>query len=88
MPPTGRDASQCDYIRTREIAILWDARESLTVVRRAATQGDDIAPDRICEIRHIATCNPDNIEGVLAKALARDEEMQSGIRTPCKCIGC
>ena len=38
MPPTGRDASQCDYIRTREIAILWDARESLTVVRRAANK--------------------------------------------------
>ena len=58
------------------------------VIRGAVAQGDDIAPDRICEIRHIATCNPDNIEGVLAKALTRDKEMWTGIRTPCKCIGC
>ena len=38
------------------------------VVRRVATNGNDIAPDRIDEIRLIATYNPDNIEVVLTNS--------------------
>ena len=43
------------------------------IVRRAATNGDDIAPDRIHEVRVIATRNPDNIKVVLANSLVRDK---------------
>ena len=38
------------------------------VVRRAGTNGDDIAPDGIHEISRIATRNPDNIEVVLTNS--------------------
>jgi hypothetical protein len=43
------------------------------VVRRAATNGHDIAPDRIHEIRRIAPHNPDNIEVVLTNSSVRDK---------------
>ena len=44
------------------------------VVRRVATNGHDIAPDRIDEIRLIATRNPDNIEVVLTNNSVRDKK--------------
>ena len=44
------------------------------IVRGAGTQGGDIAPDGIHEIRLIATRNPDNVEVELTNSLVRDKE--------------
>ena len=53
--------SPVKYPRSRIICDKTDGH----VVRRVATNGHDIAPDRIDEVRFIATRNPDNIEVVL-----------------------
>ena len=58
------------------------------VVRGTDTHGDDIAPDRIHEIRLIATRNPDNIEVVLANSSVRGKERAVETHTPCRCIEC
>ena len=44
------------------------------VVSSAIAYGHDVAPDRIHEIRHIATRNPHNIEFVLKNGLVRDKQ--------------
>ena len=41
------------------------------VVSSTISHGHDVAPDRIHEIRHIATRNPHNIEFVLKSRLVR-----------------
>ena len=68
-------SARCDHSPVKEPRprIIRSETDS-HVVRGAATNGHDIAPDRIYEIRLIATRNPDDIKVVLMKCKLETKE--------------